>query len=110
MSMNWYAEIVRAYFTRWRPQWYEHIDDPDKFFVEVGEELARQVDDLAAPARRGIPGTGGPAVPSTRPGDRDRPAGTGPARPQAPRTACSAVVRTAATGVEADDGADGLGR
>jgi predicted small integral membrane protein len=25
MSMNWYAEIVRAYFTRWRPQWYEQM-------------------------------------------------------------------------------------
>jgi hypothetical protein len=37
--MNWCAEIARAYFTRWRPQWYEQIDAPDRFFAEVGEEL-----------------------------------------------------------------------
>ncbi|MGH3193254.1 MAG: hypothetical protein ACRDOL_39590 [Streptosporangiaceae bacterium] len=55
--MSWYAELARAYFTRWLPQWYEQIEDPDRFFAEVGEELARQVDeladDLAAQARPG---------------------------------------------------------
>lgn len=34
--MNWYAEIARAYFTRRLPQWYEQIEDPDRFFTEVG--------------------------------------------------------------------------
>jgi hypothetical protein len=41
--MNWLGEIARAYFTRW----YEPIEDPDKFFAEVGEELAHQVDEFA---------------------------------------------------------------
>jgi len=47
MSMNWYAEIARSYFARWLRQWYEQVGDPGRFFAEVGEELACQVDEFA---------------------------------------------------------------
>jgi hypothetical protein len=82
MSMNWYAEIARAYFTRWRPQWYEQIDDPDRFFAEVGEELARQVDDLAAQGRPGEDTWNSrPGCPEPAPRRQRSSCGTGPARP-----------------------------
>jgi hypothetical protein len=38
----------RQHWERWLPEQYAAIGDPDGFFTALGEEAARQVDDLAA--------------------------------------------------------------
>jgi hypothetical protein len=34
------------YWARWLPQQYAAISDPDSFFTALGEEMARQIEDL----------------------------------------------------------------
>ncbi len=46
--MNRYQVIARRHWERWLPEQYAAISDPDGFFAALGEEAARQVDDLAA--------------------------------------------------------------
>ena len=74
--MNRYGVMARSHWARWLPQRYATISDPDSFFSTLGQETARQIDELAAElAGDDQPGEGyleqgGPAGP--RPAARRR--------------------------------------
>ena len=44
--MNQYGTRAREHWKRVRPQEYQTLLDPERFFQELGEEAARQVDEL----------------------------------------------------------------
>ena len=44
--MNRYGVIARRHWARWLPRQYAAISDPESFFTTLGEEVARQIDDL----------------------------------------------------------------
>jgi len=46
--MNQYGAMARSHWARWLPQWYATINDPDSFFSTLGQETARQIDELTA--------------------------------------------------------------
>jgi hypothetical protein len=46
MSMNRYGVIAQRHWARWLPGQYATISDPESFFTTLGEEVARQIDDL----------------------------------------------------------------
>ena len=46
MSMNRYGVMARRHWARWLPEQYAAIGDPESFFTTLGEEVARQIDDL----------------------------------------------------------------
>ena len=46
--MNQYGAMARSHWERWLPQRYATITDPDSFFLALGLETARQIDQLAA--------------------------------------------------------------
>ncbi len=46
MSVNRYGVMARQHWARWLPRQYAAIGDPDSFFTTLGEEIARQIDDL----------------------------------------------------------------
>src|SRR6202044_2689609 len=57
--VNRYGAMARRHWERWLPEQYAAIEDPGVFFAALGEEAARQVDDLAAQlAGDGPPGEG----------------------------------------------------
>jgi hypothetical protein len=57
--VNGYGAMARRHWERWLPGQYAAIEDPGGFFAALGEEAARQVDDLAAQlAGAGKPGEG----------------------------------------------------
>jgi hypothetical protein len=47
MSMNRYGVIAQRHWARWLPRQYAAISNPEGFFTTLGEEVARQIDDLA---------------------------------------------------------------
>jgi hypothetical protein len=47
MSMNRYSVIAQRHWARWLPRQYAAISNPEGFFTTLGEEVARQIDDLA---------------------------------------------------------------
>jgi hypothetical protein len=46
MSMNRYGVIAQRHWAQWLPRQYAAISDPESFFTTLGEEVARQIDDL----------------------------------------------------------------
>ena len=46
--MNRYGAMARSHWARWLPRRYATISDPDSFFSTLGQETARQIDELAA--------------------------------------------------------------
>ena len=44
--MNRYGKIAQRHWARWLPRQYAAISDPESFFTTLGEEVARQIDDL----------------------------------------------------------------
>ena len=46
MSMNRYGVIAQRHWAQWLPRQYATISNPDSFFTTLGEEVARQIDDL----------------------------------------------------------------
>jgi hypothetical protein len=44
--MNRYGVIAQRHWARWLPRQYATIGDPESFFTALGEEVARQIDDL----------------------------------------------------------------
>ncbi len=46
MSVNRYGVIAQQHWARWLPRQYAAISDPERFFTTLGEEVARQIDDL----------------------------------------------------------------
>ena len=44
--MNRYGAMARSHWARWLPQRYATIEDPDSFFSALGQETARQIDEL----------------------------------------------------------------
>lgn len=46
MSMNRYGSMAMRHWARWLPRQYAAISDPDAFFTTLGEEVARQIDEL----------------------------------------------------------------
>jgi hypothetical protein len=46
--MNRYGAMARSHWARWLPQRYSTINDPDSFFSTLGQETARQIDELTA--------------------------------------------------------------
>ena len=46
--MNRYGAMARSHWERWLPQRYATIKDPDSFFSTLGQETARQIDELTA--------------------------------------------------------------
>ena len=46
--MNRYGAMARSHWARWLPQQYAAISDPDSFFSTLGQETARQIDELTA--------------------------------------------------------------
>ena len=46
MSVNRYGVMARRHWARWLPGEYAAIGDPESFFTTLGEEVARQIDDL----------------------------------------------------------------
>jgi hypothetical protein len=45
--MNQYGMLAQRHWARWLPERFASIQDPDSFFSTLGEELARQIADLA---------------------------------------------------------------
>jgi hypothetical protein len=45
--VNKYGAMARSHWARWLPQQYAAISDPDSFFSMIGQEAARQIDELA---------------------------------------------------------------
>jgi hypothetical protein len=48
MSVNRYSVVAQRHWALWRPRQYAAIGDPESFFTTLGEEVARQIDDLTA--------------------------------------------------------------
>jgi len=46
--MNRYGAMARSHWARWLPRRYATIEDPDSFFSTLGQETARQIDELTA--------------------------------------------------------------
>jgi len=46
--MNQYGAMARSHWTRWLPHRYATINDPDSFFSTLGQDTARQIDELTA--------------------------------------------------------------
>jgi hypothetical protein len=46
--MNQYGAMAQSHWARWLPQRYATINDPDSFFSTLGQETARQIEELAA--------------------------------------------------------------
>ena len=46
MNMNRYGVMAMRYWARWLPQQYAAISDPDSFFTDLGQDVARQIEDL----------------------------------------------------------------
>ena len=46
MSVNRYGVMAQRHWARWLPRQYAAISDPESFFTTLGEEVARQIDDL----------------------------------------------------------------
>lgn len=46
--MNQYGAMAERHWRRWLPERYRAIQDPDSFFLALGEETASQIADLAA--------------------------------------------------------------
>jgi hypothetical protein len=46
MSVNRYGVTAQRHWARWLPKQYAAISDPENFFTTLGEEVARQIDDL----------------------------------------------------------------
>ncbi len=44
--MNRYGVIAQRHWARWLPSQYAAISDLESFFTTLGEEVARQIDDL----------------------------------------------------------------
>ena len=44
--MNRYGAMARSHWARWLPQQYAAISDPGSYFSEIGQEAARQIDEL----------------------------------------------------------------
>ena len=44
--MNRYGVIAQRHWRRWLPKQYAALGDPESFFTTLGEEVARQIDDL----------------------------------------------------------------
>ncbi len=44
--MNQYGSMAMRYWARWLPRQYAAISDPDSFFAALGEDVARQIEDL----------------------------------------------------------------
>ncbi len=45
--MNRYGAMAQRHWARWLPQRYAAISDPDSFFSTLGQETARQIEELA---------------------------------------------------------------
>jgi hypothetical protein len=45
--MNRYGLLAQRHWARWLPQRYATIPDPDSFFSTLGQETARQIEELA---------------------------------------------------------------
>ena len=46
--MNRYGLMAQRHWARWLPQRYAMISDPDSYFSTLGQEAARQIEDLTA--------------------------------------------------------------
>ena len=46
MSVNQYGVMAQQHWARWLPRQYSAIGDSDSFFTTLGDEVARQIDDL----------------------------------------------------------------
>ena len=46
--MNQYGAMARSHWARWLPHRYATINDPDSFFSTLGQDTARQIDELTA--------------------------------------------------------------
>jgi len=46
--MNRYGTMARSHWARWLPHRYATINDPDSFFSTLGQDTARQIDELTA--------------------------------------------------------------
>ena len=44
--VNRYGAMARSHWARWLPQQCAAISDPDSFFSKIGQEAARQIDEL----------------------------------------------------------------
>jgi hypothetical protein len=44
--LNRYAVISQWHWARWLPKQWAAISDQDSFFTTLGQEVARQIDDL----------------------------------------------------------------
>ena len=46
MSVNRYGVMAQRHWARWLPKQHAAISDPESFFTTLGDEVARQIDDL----------------------------------------------------------------
>jgi hypothetical protein len=46
--MDRYGAMARSHWARWLPRRYATINDPDSFFSTLGQDTARQIDELTA--------------------------------------------------------------
>ncbi len=57
--MNRYGAMARRHWAQWLPGRYAAVSDPDSFFTTLGEDVARQVENLTEElAGDGRPGEG----------------------------------------------------
>jgi len=50
--MNRYGLMAREHWARWLPARYAAIENPDRFFTDLGNQVAGRIDQLGAPAGR----------------------------------------------------------
>jgi hypothetical protein len=46
--VNKYGQMASSHWARWLPRAYAAIPEPDSYFSAIGQEAARQVDELAS--------------------------------------------------------------
>src|SRR5579863_5285777 len=47
LLMNYYGEMARQHWARWLPRQYEAIEDPDSFFLDLGNRVSDRIAELA---------------------------------------------------------------
>ena len=57
--MNQYGTRAKQHWQKHLPERYQQLNDPDSFFSDLGEQIAQQVQDLAADLAGDDPPGGG---------------------------------------------------
>lgn len=53
--MNHYGHLAERYWTDWLPSRVEDMDDPNRFFTEMGEQIKTEVDSIYMAMTKVVP-------------------------------------------------------